>query len=71
MDGVDGDELADVPTNAGKDCPGREGSRIAIGKPRVGRDIHVMYVPGPELDRLFVITPYERRIEFALADLDF
>ena len=45
---VDEDEVADVLTNPGEDRPGREGSRVAIGKTRVGRYLRVIYVPDPE-----------------------
>jgi hypothetical protein len=58
---VDEGEVIDVLTNPGEDRPGREGSRIAIGKTRVGRYLRVIYVPDPEPDSVFVITAYELR----------
>ncbi|HRQ38407.1 MAG TPA: hypothetical protein PLD25_10880 [Chloroflexota bacterium] len=45
---VDEDEVAEVLTNPGEDCPGREGSRIAIGQTLAGRYLRVIYVPDPE-----------------------
>lgn len=56
---VDEGEVIDVLTNPGEDRPGREGSRIAIGKTRAGRYLRVIYVPDPEPDSVFVITAYE------------
>lgn len=56
---VDEDEVADVLTNPGEDRPGREGSRVAIGRARAGRHLRVIYVPDPEPDSVFVITAYE------------
>ena len=58
---VDEGEVIDVLTNSGEDRPGREGSRIAIGKTRAGRYLRVIYVPDPEPDSVFVITAYELR----------
>ena len=58
---IDEDEVADVLANPGEDRPGREGSRVAIGKTRAGRYLRVIYVPDPEPDRVFVITAYELR----------
>ena len=59
--GVDEEEVTDILANPGEDRPGREGSRVAIGKTGVGRYLRVIYVPDPELDSLFVITAYELR----------
>jgi len=58
---IDEDEVVDVLTNPGEDRPGREGSRVAIGKTRAGRYLRVIYVPDPEPDSVFVITAYELR----------
>ena len=55
------DEVADVLANPGEDRPGREGSRVAIGRTRAGRYLRVIYVPDPEPDSIFVITAYELR----------
>lgn len=59
--GVNEDEVVDVLTNPGEDRPGREGSRVAIGKTGAGRYLRVIYVPDPEPDSVFVITAYELR----------
>ncbi len=58
---VDEVEVVDVLTNPGEDRPGREGSRVAVGKTRAGRYLRVIYVPNPEPDSVFVITAYELR----------
>jgi hypothetical protein len=56
---VDELEVAEVIENAGEDRPGREGSRVLIGKTEHGRYLRVIYVPDPEPDSIFVITAYE------------
>ena len=48
-------------SNPGEDRPGREGSRVVIGKTRAGRYLRVIYVPDPEPESVFVITAYELR----------
>jgi len=50
-----------VLSNPGEDRPGREGSRVVIGKTRAGRYLRVIYVPDPEPESVFVITAYELR----------
>jgi len=57
--GVDEDEVADVLQSPIEDRPGREGSRVAIGKTRAGKYLRVIYVSDPEPDSVFVITAYE------------
>jgi len=59
--GVDEDEVADVLESPGEDRPGREGSRIALGKTRAGRYLRVIYVSDPEPDSVFVVTAYDLR----------
>ncbi len=59
--GVDEDEVADVLESPGEDRPGREGSRVAIGKTRARRYLRVIYVPDPEPQSVFVITAYDLR----------
>jgi hypothetical protein len=59
--GIDEEEVIHVLSNPGEDRPGREGSRVAIGKTRAGRYLRVIYVPDPEPESLFVITAYELR----------
>jgi len=54
-----GAEAEDVRSNPGEDCPGKEGSRIAIGQTAGGRYLHIIYVPDPDPDSVFVITGYE------------
>jgi hypothetical protein len=56
---VDEDEVADVLEGPGEDRPGREGSWIDLGKTRAGRYLRVIYVPDPEPESVFVITPYD------------
>jgi len=58
---VDEDEVAHVLENPGEDRPGRDGSRVTIGKTADGRYLRVIYVPDPEPDSVFVITAYELR----------
>jgi uncharacterized protein DUF4258 len=58
---VDEEEVIDVLLSPGEDRPGREGSRVAIGKTRAGRYLRVIYVPDPEPESVFVITAYELR----------
>ena len=58
---VDEDEVEDVLESPGEDRPGREGSRVAMGKTAAGRYLRVIYVPDPEPDSVFVITAYELR----------
>jgi hypothetical protein len=52
-------EVEDVLANASEDRPGKEGSRVAIGRTRDGRYLRVIYVPDPIPDSVFVITAYE------------
>ena len=59
--GVDEEEVIDVLLSPGEDRPGREGSRVAIGKTRAGRYLRVIYVPDLEPESVFVITAYELR----------
>jgi len=59
--GVDECEVEEVLTRPGEDRPGREGSRVAIGRTREGRVPRVIYVPDPQPDSVFVITAYELR----------
>ncbi|OFV97689.1 MAG: hypothetical protein A3F68_05415 [Acidobacteria bacterium RIFCSPLOWO2_12_FULL_54_10] len=59
--GVDEEEVEDVLTNPGEDRPGRDGSRVAIGRTASGRYLKVVYVRDPKQDSVFVITAYELR----------
>jgi hypothetical protein len=56
---VDEDEVIEVLDKPSEDRPGREGSRVAIGRTGSGRYLRIIYVPDPELDSVFVITAYE------------
>jgi hypothetical protein len=49
----------DVLLSPGEDRPGREDSRVVIGKTRAGRYLRVIYVPDREPESVFVITAYE------------
>ena len=40
-------EVDEVLSHAGEDRPGRNGSRVAIGKTSGGRYLRVIYIPGP------------------------
>lgn len=54
-------EVEEVLSNPGEDRPGREGSRVAVGKTSDGRFLRVIYIPDPEPRSVFVITAYELR----------
>lgn len=57
--GISEDEVEAVLRKPGEDRPGREGSRVAVGKTDSGRYIRVIYVPDPIPQSVFVITGYE------------
>jgi hypothetical protein len=59
--GVDEEEVVDVLLSPGEDRPGREGSRVVLGKTRAGRYLRIIYVPDPQPESVFVITAYEIR----------
>lgn len=59
--GVEESEVEDVLASPSEDRPGREGSRVAIGRTLGGRYLRVIYVPDREPDQVFVITAYELR----------
>jgi hypothetical protein len=52
-------EVEEVLERPWEDRPGREGSRVAVGKTRAGRYLRVIYVPDPRPSSVFVITAYE------------
>jgi hypothetical protein len=56
---VDEAEVEDVLSNPGEDRPGREGSRVAMGRTSDGRYLRVIYVPDLAPNSVFVITAYE------------
>jgi len=51
-------EVEDVLRRPIEDRPGRDGSRVALGRTRAGRYLRVIYVPDPAPDSVFVITAY-------------
>lgn len=57
--GVREQEVRDVLARPFEDRPGREGSRVALGRTAAGRYLRVIYVADPEPDSVFVITAYE------------
>ena len=52
-------EVEEILINAAEDRPGKEGSRVALGRTLAGRFLRVIYVPDPEPNCVFVITAYE------------
>lgn len=56
--GVDEQDVADVLRRPLEDRPGREGSRVALGRSQAGRYLRVIYVPDTVPDSVFVITAY-------------
>jgi hypothetical protein len=56
--GVDEQDVEDVLRRPLEDRPGREGSRVALGRSRAGRYLRVIYAPDTGLDSVFVITAY-------------
>ncbi len=54
-------EVEEVLKRPGEDRPGREGSRVAIGRTSGGRYLRIIYVPDPEPGSIFVVTGYELR----------
>ena len=59
--GIEEEKVVEVLTNPGEDRPGRDQSRVVIGKTKAGRYLRVIYVPDPEPNSVFVITAYELR----------
>ncbi|MCZ6802940.1 MAG: DUF4258 domain-containing protein [Proteobacteria bacterium] len=51
-------EVEEVMENPGEDRPGKEGSRVVLGKTSGGRYLRVIYVPDEEPGSIFVITAY-------------
>ena len=56
--GVAEEDVEDVLRWPIEDRPGREGSRVALGRTETGRYLRVIYVPVPIPDSAFVITAY-------------
>ncbi len=59
--GVAEREVEEVLRRPMEDRPGREGSRVALGRTQAGRYLRVIYVPDPVPDSVFVITAYRLR----------
>jgi hypothetical protein len=57
--GVAEHEVEDVLRRPIEDRPGREGSRVALGRTHTGRYLRVIYVPDPVPDSVFVVTAYQ------------
>ena len=57
--GVEEHEVEDVIISPGEDRPGRNESRVAIGRTQAGRYLRVIYKRDQEPDSVFVITAYE------------
>jgi len=56
--GVAEDDVEDVLRRPIEDRPGREGSRVAIGRTETGRYLRIIYVADAAPDSIFVITAY-------------
>src|SRR6266545_3435974 len=56
--GVAEREVEEVLWRPMEDRPGREGSRVALGRTQAGRYLRVIYVPDPVPDSVVVITAY-------------
>jgi hypothetical protein len=52
------EDVEDVLRRPIEDRPGREGSRVALGRTETGRYLRIIYVPDPSPDSVFVITAY-------------
>ena len=59
--GVEESEVEDVLASPSEDRPGREGSRVAVGRTSGGRYLRVIYVPDRDPGQVFVITAYDLR----------
>lgn len=57
--GVREAEVEEVFGQIAEDRPGRDGSRVALGRTNAARCLRVIYVPDPEQDEVFVITACE------------
>jgi hypothetical protein len=56
---VSEEEVEEILVSPAEDRPGREGSRVSLGRTSAGRFLRVIYVPDPERNSLFVITAYD------------
>jgi hypothetical protein len=60
-------EVEEVLSNPGEDRPGRDGSRVAVGRTLAGRLLRVIYVSDFEPQDIFVITAFDLRGKPAFA----
>jgi hypothetical protein len=58
---VSEEEVEEILLTPAEDRPGKEGSRVALGRTSAGRFLRVIYVPDPQPNSVFVITAYELR----------
>lgn len=56
---VSEDEVEQVLSRPEEDRPGRDGSRIVLGRTFSGRFLRVVYVADPKPESVFVVTAYE------------
>ena len=56
---VSEEEVEEILSRPAEDRPGKEGSRVALGRTSTGRFLRVIYVPDPEPNSVFVITAHE------------
>jgi hypothetical protein len=56
--GVMEEDVEDVLRRPIEDRPGRESSRVAVGRTEAGRYLRIIYVPDPSPNSVFVITAY-------------
>jgi hypothetical protein len=57
--GVSEEEVDEVLRRPMEDRPGREGSRVALGRTQAGRYLRVVYVSDPAPASMFVVTAYQ------------
>jgi hypothetical protein len=59
--GISEAEVWQVLHGNGDDLPGKDDSRMKVGKTAAGRYLQVIYVPDDDPQSVFVITAYELR----------
>jgi len=57
--GVSEVEVEEVLARPGEDRPGRDGSRVALGRTSGRQFLRVIYIPDPEPESVFVVTAYD------------
>ena len=57
--GVTEKEVLEVMSRAGEEFPGRDDSRIRLGRTEAGRYLQVVYVPDQAGFSAFVVTAYD------------